>query len=86
MLQMLSTTCNVSRMGIVEAKTSLRQRAEDVFREIGVLLLVFTPIDFVVALDSHRQQIWLLILFALGAFFLTMSLVAEFWRLRVRPD
>jgi hypothetical protein len=68
-------------MAITEAKRSLRHRLEEVFREIGVLLLVFTPIDMILAADTPRRLQRLLILFGLDAFFLGGALIAEFRRL-----
>jgi hypothetical protein len=61
----------------------LRHRTEEILREIGVLLGVFVPIDFVVAGDTATRRIWLLIFLALGLFFLATALIAEYRRLHV---
>ena len=70
-------------MGLADAKRSLRHRLEEVCREIGILLLVFTPIDFILGADTPQRRSWLLILFGLGAFLLGGALIAEFRRLHV---
>jgi hypothetical protein len=69
-------------MGLAHARNHLRQRLEDALREMGVLLFVFAPIDYILATDVSRQKGMLLILFGLGAFFLGGALIAEYRRLR----
>jgi hypothetical protein len=70
-------------MSHVDARRNLRHRIEEVCREIGVLVLVFVPIDFVVDEDFPRRRLWLLILFAIGVFLLVGAVIAEYRRLRV---
>jgi len=58
-------------------RPTTRERIEDVFREIGTLLLAFAPLD--VVLSSDREHRWpiLLLFLSLGIFFLAIALVAE---------
>ena len=56
---------------------------EEACREMGVVLLVFVPIDFVVAVNTSERRSWLLIFFAIGAFLLGVALFAEYRRLCV---
>jgi hypothetical protein len=56
---------------------------EEVCREIGVLLLVFVPIDFLVVEYTPERRNWLLIFLAIGLFLLVGSVIAEYRRLRV---
>lgn len=70
-------------MSHVDAERALRRRIEEVFREIGVLTLVFVPIDFVVAEDTPRRRAWLLFFLVVGVSLLVGALMAEYRRLRV---
>ena len=73
----------VNGMTRVEAGRRLRSRIEEVGREIGVLLVVFCPIDFVIAADTPGGRTWLLIFLGLGAFLLGAALLAQYRRHRV---
>jgi hypothetical protein len=69
-------------MGKVDAERHLRERSEEVVREIGVLLLVFAPIDLVLSADTQPRRTSMLILALLGAFLLGAALIAEYRRIR----
>ena len=69
-------------MSVTDAKRNLRQRVEEASREIGILLLVFIPIDFVLSADTPARRAWLLIFLGLGALLLAAALVFEYRRLR----
>ena len=68
-------------MGHNEARQNLRRRAEEVSREIGVLTVVFVPIDFVLAADRPEHPTWLLILLLFGCMMLGGAVAAEYWRI-----
>jgi hypothetical protein len=68
-------------MSRIEAKQQLRHRVEEVSREMGLLVLVFVPIDFVLAEDTPRHRAVLLIFVAIGLLLLVGSIVAEYRRL-----
>jgi len=70
-------------MSHADAERTLRRRIEEVLREIGVLALVFVPIDFVVAEDTPRRRAWLLFFFVIGVSLLVGALIAEYRRVRV---
>jgi hypothetical protein len=70
-------------MSQADAERNLRHRIEEVFREIGVLALVFVPIDLVVAEDTPTRRTWLLSFLLVGVFLLVGALVTEYRRLRV---
>jgi hypothetical protein len=70
-------------MGLSEARQTLRHRLEDVCREIGVLAIVFIPIDVVIAADTPRKQFSLLIFLSAGLTLLGGALILEYRRLRV---
>ena len=72
----------VPRMALSGANRTLQHRLEEAARETGVLLLVLTPIDFVLSIDKPFVRNWLLILFCLGIFFLGAALITEFRRHR----
>lgn len=60
----------------------LRERLEEISREIGTLLLAFTPLDAVVWSDQReRGSLLLLFLFA-GALFIFIALLSEQRRTR----
>ena len=73
----------VSGMTRAEAGRRLLPRIKEVAREIGVLLVVFAPIDYVIAADTQGRRTWLLIFLCIGAFLLGGSLFAEYRRHRV---
>lgn len=70
-------------MSRADAKRTLRHRREEASREMAVLLLVFAPIDLVIAADTWSGRTWMLIFLALGLFLLGVSLASEFRRLDV---
>lgn len=74
------TTLDV--MSLAHARNNLRHRVEDAFREMGVLLFVFAPIDHVIATETSRQRGILLMLSGLGVIFIGTALFAEYRRLR----
>lgn len=60
---------------------SIRERVEDAMREIGTLLIAFTPLDVSLTETPHRGT--LLIFLVLGLSFLTGALLLERSRTRV---
>jgi hypothetical protein len=70
-------------MSLDVAQRNLRHRVEEACREIGVLWLVFVPIDFVLGGDTPGRRTWLLIFLGVGAFLLGGALLTEYRRLRV---
>jgi hypothetical protein len=56
---------------------SIRERVEDVLREVGTLLVAFAPLD--VALGGEKTKSWssMLLFLSLGLLFLIIALVAE---------
>jgi hypothetical protein len=58
-------------------RPSVRERFEDVLREVGTLLIAFAPLD--VALGAEKTKSWssMLLFLSLGLLFLTIALVAE---------
>jgi hypothetical protein len=70
-------------MSLDVAQRNLRHRLEEICREIGVLALVFVPIDVVLAGDTPGRRAWLLIFLSAGAFLLGGALLSEYRRLRV---
>jgi cyanate permease len=56
---------------------SVRERFEDILREVGTLLVAFAPLD--VALTAEKTKSWssMLLFLSLGLLFLTIALVAE---------
>jgi hypothetical protein len=64
-------------MGTESARHTIRERFEDVLREVGTLLIAFAPLD--VALDAQKTKNWwtMLLFLSLGLFFLAIALIAE---------
>jgi hypothetical protein len=68
-------------MSRVSADRNLAARIEEIRREMGVLVLVFAPIDTLLA-PNDRVSVGRLLTFVIGAFFLLgVSLVSEYRRL-----
>jgi hypothetical protein len=63
-----------------ERASLLRARIEEAFREIGTLLLAFTPLDAVLWADHPDHRSRLLTFLALGTCFLGGALISELWR------
>ena len=64
-----------------QSTRSIRERVEDAMREVGTLLIAFTPLD--VSLTENPHHTTLLIFLALGLSFLTGALLLERSRTRV---
>ena len=60
----------------------LRKRIEEVSREIGTLLLAFTPLDAVLWADRPDHLSRLLTFLVMGICFLGGALISELWRTR----
>ena len=58
-------------------RPSTRERIEEIFREIGVLLVTFAPLDAAFAADLRRTVPTVLIIVAIGIVFIAGSLVSE---------
>ena len=55
----------------------LRERLEEISREIGTLLLAFTPLDAVVWSDQRQLGLRLLLFMLSGVLFIVVALLSE---------
>ena len=58
------------------ADAKLRERIEDIAREIGTLLVAFAPLDAVLG-DYRLQWKWMSLFFIFGLIFIAASLISE---------
>ena len=58
------------------ADTKLRERIEEVAREIGTLLVAFAPLDAMLG-DYRLQWKWMSLFFIFGLIFIAASLISE---------
>jgi hypothetical protein len=69
-------------MDSITQTSHVRRRLEDLAREIGTLLLAFTPLDAVLWRDSADHDGLLLTFLTGGIAFVAIALVSESRRLR----
>ena len=62
------------------ARLFIRERLEETVREIGTLLIAFTPLDAVLWADQPGWRSRALIFALLGVSFLGGALASEYWR------
>ena len=60
----------------------MRERIEDLFREIGTLVLAFTPLDAVAWGDRHDRLELALTFVLIGLLFTMVAFLSELGRLR----